>query len=101
MNSGAQWLSARAAIADRDRLGDREDPQGACEDGRAGDIPVGVGAAVCTQDPDLGGGAAVTVFERGLVRGDGRGAGRSGGARGTGAFGEYRVAVEAGLGAGV
>ena len=63
---GSQRLLAGTPVADGIGAGDGEDPEGSFEDGRAGDVPLGVSAAVCAEDKNPGGGPAVAVFERRL-----------------------------------
>ena len=68
---GAQWPSARPQAPDRPGAGNRPDPQGPGEDRRAGDISVGAGTAVYTQDTVAGSGGALAVSEGCLQRRDG------------------------------
>ena len=46
-------------------------PQGPCEDGRTGDVSVGTGTSLHSEDEVAGSGGAVVVFERCIQRRDG------------------------------
>ena len=74
-------------------------PKVRAKTGEAGDVPLGVGAAVCEEDEDAGSGVAVVVFEGDLEWRDGSGAGSVGGAAGEGIVSQYGIAIETSLGA--
>jgi len=60
---GSQRLPAGAETADGGGPCHCANPQGSLQDGRAGDLPFGLGTALCEEDAIAVGGIAVVVFE--------------------------------------